>query len=112
MTVEKKVCWSCLLELLVTIICLGIPTVPELTTYLYGVTKWKQLAIYLLPPESAPTEIDKISKNCQGDVDECKRQLYSEFLKQGTCTWKKVIEALEKSKHLTIAQSVKAKFCL
>ena len=97
--------------MLVTVICLGIPTVPELTTWLYDVTDWKQFATYLLPPESAPTEIDIINKNCRDDVKECKRQLYNEFLKQGTCNWKKVIEALEKSKHFNIAQSVKTRFC-
>lgn len=73
-------------------------------------TEWKQLAIYLLPAESADAEIEIISKNNPKDLKGCKIDLYTQFLQQGVCTWKTVIEALEKSNHPNIMQRIKEDF--
>ena len=88
---------------------LGKPTVSLLTTYLKDVVEWKEFGTHLLPDESV-TEIDTISKNYPNDMKECKRQLYVVFQKQGTYTWEKVVEALEKSNYPHIAKEIKTAF--
>ena len=90
----------------------GCPTLSEWLSCLKDVTKWKSFAAHLLPSDSAVAEIDVIDRNCRGDVDECKRELYSTFTRLGERTWTKVVEALEKSFHINIAKEIKIKFRL
>ena len=78
--------------------------------YLYKVTKWKEFGLYLLPDETAATEIEIISSDHPNDIKECKRKLYTEYLRQGPGNWERVVEALEESKHSPIAQKIKEKF--
>ena len=92
-------------------ICLGQPTLPDLQTYLYDVIDWKVFASHLLPSKIAATEIETISRNHPNDLKECKIQLYTVFFRQGTCTWERIVEALEKSKYPRIAQKIKRLFC-
>ena len=73
-------------------------------------TDWKEFATYLLPVMTAATEIDIISKNCPDDVKECKRRVYTVYLQQGACNWQRVVEALEKSNHQHIAQTIRTTF--
>ena len=73
-------------------------------------TEWKDFATHLLPPEIAATEIDIISIDHPHDVKECKRQLYSLYLRQGARNWKTVVDALEKSNYLCIAQTIRTTF--
>lgn len=89
---------------------LGTPTVPLLMEHLHDVTDWKEFGMHLLPDETAATEIDIINNDYPNDTKECKRKLYTKYLQQGSCTWERVVEALEKSRHLYIAQKIKQKF--
>ena len=90
----------------------GCPTLSEWLSCLKDVTKWKTFAAYLLPSDSVVAETDVIDKNCRGDVNECKRELYSTYTQLGERTWTKVVEALEKSSHINIAKEIKTKFHL
>lgn len=92
-------------------VCLGIPTLAQLTEHLSDVTDWKDFAIHLLPVEVA-TEIEIISNDHSGDTKECKRRVYILFLRQGECSWQKVVEALQKSNYPRIAQTIRTTFCV
>ena len=52
--------------------------------------------------------LQRIKKDCQG-VDSCKTALYQEFFKHGVVTWETVINALENSEEVNIAEQVKKK---
>ena len=101
-------------EFLLTL-CTGTPTLPlcDWITYLEGVTtEWKKFAAYLLPHDSAATEIKIISSKCHGDIEECKMELYNIFDKKGEKTWERVVYALEKSSLFDIAKKIKTDFNL
>jgi len=74
------------------------------------VTQWKMFAAYLLPSDSAHTEIETINLKCQGDVNECKRELYSSFERIGDRSWTKIVEALKDSSHLNLAEELREDF--
>ena len=73
-------------------------------------TDWKEFAAHLLPSDIAATQIAEISKNYPNDVKECKMKLYMVYLQRGICSWDVVVEALEKSNHPHVAQTIRTKF--
>ena len=70
-------------------------TYSDLLDYLHDVDDWKALAVNILPGE--PTGLIKIiERSYNGDVRECKKELFSEYMKNGDRSWNTVIAALTK----------------
>ena len=82
------------------------PNYHNLIPYFEGVTNWKQLGAYLLPTKYA-SKINDIDENHKQDVEACRWELITEYLKVGEVSWNKVINALEKSGHPNIAKKIR-----
>ena len=73
---------------------------------LKGVVNWDQFAAFLLPADQQ-AQIAIIKKSNSGDIEDCKMALYNYYLRVGDVSWKKVVEALEKSSNPNIAKEIK-----
>ena len=79
--------------------------------YLRDVSDWQTLAAHILPGNSAgPIEI--IYATHKGDVRECKKALFIEYIKTGDRSWKTVIAALIKTGYDNLAKEIKQKIGL
>ena len=86
-------------------------TYSDLTDYLQDVSDWRMLATYLLPGMS-DKPIKNISETHNGNVRECKKALFSEYLEIGDRSWKTVIAALLKLGHDSLAENIKQKLSM
>ena len=83
------------------------PTYLNLLPYMERVDNWKALGTHLLPVKYIPHLLDEIERTRKGNVDDCRRDLLSEFIKVGEVSWDKVIDSLEKSRYSNVAKIVK-----
>ena len=86
-------------------------TYPDLLYYLKDVSDWQTLGAHILPGNPAgPIEI--IYTTHKGDVRECKKALFLEYLKIGDRSWTSIINALIKTDHKNLAKEIKQKLGL
>jgi len=82
------------------------PILPDLISSLRDVVNWDEFAAFLLPAEQQ-AQITIIKENNSGNIDKCKMALYNYYLQVGDISWKKVVEALEKSRNPNVAKKIK-----
>lgn len=81
-------------------------TYPDLLYFLKDVSDWQSLGAHILPGNTeGPIEI--IYTTHKGDVQECKKALFLEYLKAGDRSWTTVIAALIKIGNKNLAKEVK-----
>ena len=86
-------------------------TYPDLLYYLKDVSDWQTLGAHILPGNSeGPIEI--IYTTHKGDVQECKKALFLEYLKAGDRSWNSIIAALIKIGNKNLAKDIKQKLGL
>ena len=86
-------------------------TYPDLLYYLKDVSDWQTLGAHILPGNPAgPIEI--IYSTYKGDVRECKKALFMEYLKNGDRSWNTVITGLIKIDNKNLAKEIKQKLGL
>ena len=89
----------------------GRTTYPDLLYYLKDVSDWQTLGAHILPGNSeGPIEI--IYATHKGDVQECKKALFLEYLKAGDRSWNSIIDALIKMRNKNLAKDIKQKLGL
>ena len=76
--------------------------------YLKDLSDWQTLGAHILPGHPAG-QIEIIYANHKGNVRECKKELFIEYLKTGDRSWKTIIAALIKMKHTNLADDIKQK---
>ena len=86
-------------------------TYSDLLDYLQDVRDWRTLATYLLPGMS-DKPIENISAIHNGNVRECKKALFNEYLEIGDGSWKTVINALIKLGHDNLADDIRHKLSM
>ena len=83
-------------------------TYSDLLHYLQDVDDWQTLGANILPGE--PSGLIKIiHRTYNGDVRECKKELFIEYMRNGDRSWKTVISALIKLGNKNLAGNIKQK---
>ena len=83
-------------------------TYPDLVKFLTDIRDWQTLAAHLLPGKSAAA-IDKIRAIHNGNVRECKKALFMEYLTIGDGSWSTVMTALVNIGNDDLAKVIKQK---
>ena len=83
-------------------------TYPDLVKFLTDIRDWQALAAHLLPGKSAAA-IDKIRSIHNGNVQECKKALFMEYLTIGDKSWSTVMTALVNIGNDDLAEDIKQK---
>ena len=86
-------------------------TYPDLLYYLKDVSDWQTLGAHILL-ENSERPIEIIYATHKGDVQECKKALFLEYLKAGDRSWNSVIAALIKIGNKNLAKDIKQKLGL
>ena len=86
-------------------------TYSDLLHYLQDVDNWQTLGANILPGEPAGL-IKIIHRTYNGDVRECKKELFIEYMRNGDRSWKTVIAALIKIGDKNLAEGIKKKLGL
>ena len=86
----------------------------EVLKWLKEVPRWQEVAIYLLPEESAGTDIETIGINNQFQVRLCQIALATKFVhcKTVEVSWKRVHEAFRKAEYTNIAENIQKTYNL
>ena len=86
-------------------------TYPDLLDYLQDVDDWQTLGANILPGD--PTGLIKIiHRTYNGDVRECKKELFIEYMRNGNRSWTTVIAVLNKMRYTNLAKDIKQKLGL
>ena len=81
-------------------------TYPDLMAFLKDLRDWQTLGTQILPGNAAEP-IGRISATHNGNVRECKKALFMEYLRIGDRSWKTVIAALIKTGYDNLAKDIK-----
>ena len=73
--------------------------------YFKDVDNWKNLALQLIPADYQFC-IKDIEINHRGNIEQCRWELATEYLKAGEVSWRKLIDAFKKSGFENIASQV------
>ena len=79
--------------------------------YLQGLADWKTLGAYILPKDSV-AQLDSIDRTYKGNVQQCKQELFTEYLKSGDRSWSTIIAALIKMREINLVDEIKEKLGL
>ena len=80
-------------------------TYPDLLYYLKDFSDWQALGAHILPGNSEEL-IQIIYTTHEADVQECKKNLFFEYLKAGDRSWSTVIAALIKIGNKALASDI------
>ena len=83
-------------------------TYPDLVKFLTDIRDWQTLAAHLLPGKSAAA-IDRIRAIHNGNVRECKKALFMEYLTVGDGSWTTVMTSLINIGNDDLAKDIKQK---
>ena len=86
-------------------------TYPDLVKFLTEIRDWQTLAAHILPG-SAAGPIDRIRATHNGNVRECKKALYMQFLEKGDRSWNTIMNALTRIGNDKLAKEIKKKLGL
>ena len=86
-------------------------TYPDLVKFLTDIRDWQTLATHLLPGKSAAA-IDRIRAIHNGNVRECKKALFMEYLTTGDRSWTTVLTALVNIGNDDLAKDIRQKLGL
>ena len=94
--------------------CTGTLYEIELFEWLKEVPSWQEVAIYLLPKETAGNDIKTIEINNHFQVELCQIALARQFVhcQNVEVSWKRVYEAFKKSNYINIAWKIKETYNL
>ena len=86
----------------------------EVLKWLKEVPRWQEVAIYLLPQESAGKDIETIGINNQFQVRLCQIALATQFVHCKTIevSWKRVYEAFKTAEYTNIAEDIRKAYNL
>ena len=97
--------------------CITSPTENDRTTYadlldyLKDFRDWQTLAVHILPGNT-DGPIDKIRATHNGNIRECKKALFLQFLETGDRSWNTVMDALIETGNDNLAEEIKQKLGL
>ena len=83
-------------------------TYADLLDYFKDFKDWQVLATHLFPSNSAIL-IERIRATHNGNIRECKKAMFTEFLKTGDRSWNTVIAALLKTGNDSLVKEIKQK---
>ena len=83
-------------------------TYSDLVKFLTDIRDWQTLAAHLLPGKSAAA-IDRIRAIHNGNVRECKKALFMEYLTVGDGSWTTVMTSLKNIGNDDLAKDIKQK---
>jgi len=86
----------------------------EVLKWLKEVPRWQEVAMYLLPEQSAGKDIETIGINNQFQVQLCQIALATQFVHSKTVevSWKRVHEAFKKAEYTNIAENIQKAYKL
>jgi len=79
--------------------------------YLQDVADWETLGAHILPKTSIG-QLGVFKSTHKGDVHECRREVFIEYMRNGDRSWTTVIDALRKMRHTNLADDIKQKLGL
>ena len=86
-------------------------TYSDLVDYLQDIRDWQKLGMHILPGNFTGP-IEKIQATHNGNIRECKKALFIEYMNTGDRSWKTLIAALMKTGYDYLAEEIKQKLGL
>ena len=100
-------------SLVSTLTCPGHLYETELLEWLKEVPNWQEVAIHLLPEETAGKDIETIEIDYR-KVEQCQIALARQFVHSQNVevSWKRVYEAFKKANYINVARKIKETYNL
>ena len=86
-------------------------TLPDLVKLLTDIRDWPTLAAHILPGNAAGV-IKRIRDIHNGNIRECKKALFMEYLETGDKSWSTLMTALISTGNIDLAEDIKQKLGL